>query len=232
MPAMKDLVKGTDRYRHFIGGAWVDSTLKEWIEVENPATGETIASVPKGSPEDADRAVQAAFAAQPAWEALPPQSRGLLLRALAKLILENRERLAATVTAEQGKPLHEARGEIEGTAQYLVFAAEEARRITGDIIPSDTPDEQIWIQKVAHGVVVALTAWNYPGGADDAQDRAGADRGQHGGGEVARGDALRGAGDRRAVGAGGVSARGDQRDQRHRRGGGAGAGHASADRGW
>ena len=61
MPGMKDLVKGTDRYRHFIGGEWVDSTLKEWIEVENPATGETIASVPKGSAEDADRAVQAAW---------------------------------------------------------------------------------------------------------------------------------------------------------------------------
>ncbi len=162
MPGMKDLVKGTDRYRHFIGGAWVDSTLKEWIEVENPATGEIIASVPKGSAEDADRAVQAAAHAQPAWEALPPQSRGMLLRTLAKLILENRERLAAVVVAEQGKPIHEARGEIEGTAGYLVYAAEEARRITGDIIPSDNPDEQIWIQKVAHGVVVALTAWNYP----------------------------------------------------------------------
>ena len=61
MPGMKDPVKGTDRYRHFIGGEWVNSTLKEWIEVENPATGETIASVPKGSPEDADRAVQAAW---------------------------------------------------------------------------------------------------------------------------------------------------------------------------
>jgi lactaldehyde dehydrogenase/glycolaldehyde dehydrogenase len=162
MPAMKDPVKGTDRYRHFIGGEWVDSTLEEWIDVENPATGATIASVPRGSAEDADRAVQAAYAAQPAWEALPPQSRGLLLRALARLVLENRERLAAQVTAEQGKPLHEARGEIEGTAGYLVHAAEEARRITGDIIPSDNPDEQIWIQKVAHGVVVALTAWNYP----------------------------------------------------------------------
>ena len=116
MPGMKDPVKGTDRYRHFVGGEWIDSTLKEWIDVENPATGETIASVPRGSAEDADRAIQAAWNAQPAWEALPPQSRGLLLRALARLILENRERLAATVVAEQGKPIHEARGEIEGTA--------------------------------------------------------------------------------------------------------------------
>ena len=75
--------------------------------------------------------------AQPAWEALPPASRGQLLRDLARLILENRERLARWSIAEQGKPIHEARGEIEGAALYLTYAAEEARRITGDIIPSD-----------------------------------------------------------------------------------------------
>jgi lactaldehyde dehydrogenase/glycolaldehyde dehydrogenase len=161
---MKELVKGTDRYRQFIGGQWVDSTVKEWIEVENPATGAVIASVPRGGEDDADRALVAAREAQPAWEALPPQSRGQLLRDLARLILENRERLARVVVAEQGKPIQEARGEIEGAALYLTYAAEEARRITGDIIPSDNPDEQIWIQKVAHGVVVGLTAWNYPAG--------------------------------------------------------------------
>ena len=72
--------------------------------------------------------------------------------------------MAQQVIAEQGKPLSEARGEIEGAALYLSYAAEEARRITGDIIPSDNPDEQIWIQRVAHGVVIALTAWNYPAG--------------------------------------------------------------------
>ncbi len=164
MPGMKDLVKGTDRYRNYIGGAWVDSSLKEWLEVENPATGQVIASVPVGSDADADRAVTAAYQAQPAWEALPPATRGELLKSLARLILENRERLARQVIAEQGKPLHEARGEIEGAALYLSYAAEEARRITGDIIPSDNPDEQIWIQRVAHGVVVGLTAWNYPAG--------------------------------------------------------------------
>ena len=164
MPAMKDLVKGTDRYRHYINGEWVDSTVKEWIEVENPATGAVIASVPRGSADDADRAVVAAHQAQPGWEAMPPVARGQLLKDLARLILENRERLALNVIAEQGKPLHEARGEIEGAALYLSYAAEEARRITGDIIPSDNTDEQIWIQRVAHGVVIALTAWNYPAG--------------------------------------------------------------------
>jgi lactaldehyde dehydrogenase/glycolaldehyde dehydrogenase len=162
MPVMKELVKGTDRYRHFIGGEWVDSTLKEWIEVENPATGAVIASVPRGSAEDADRAVMAAYKAQSAWEAMPAVFRGQLLKDLAKVILENRERLARMVVGEQGKPLHEARGEIEGAALYLTYAAEEARRIAGDIIPSDSADEQIWIQRVAHGVVIALTAWNYP----------------------------------------------------------------------
>lgn len=162
MSAMKELIKGTDRYRHFINGEWEDSTLREWLEVENPATGRTIASVPRGSADDADRAVMAAYHAQADWEALPPVERGELLKKLARLILENRERLAQVVIAEQGKPLREARDEIEGAALYLTYAAEEARRITGDIIPSDNPDEQIWIQKVAHGVVVALTAWNYP----------------------------------------------------------------------
>lgn len=162
MPAMKDIVNGVSRYRHFINGQWTESTVREWIEVENPATGAIIATVPKGSADDADRALVAAHAAQPAWEALPPIERANLLKGLARLILENRERLARIVLAEQGKPLQEARGEIEGTALYLNYAAEEARRITGDIIPSDAADEQIWIQRVAHGVVVGLTAWNYP----------------------------------------------------------------------
>jgi len=162
MTAMKELVKGVDRYKHYIGGQWVESTVKEWIDVENPATEEIIASVPSGGADDADRALVAARAAQPGWEAMPPASRGQLLKDLARLILENRERLARIVVAEQGKPIQEARGEIEGAALYLTYAAEEARRITGDIIPSDMPDEQVWIQRVAHGVVVALTAWNYP----------------------------------------------------------------------
>ena len=131
--------------------------------MENPATGETIASVPKGSAEDADRAVQAAWTAQPAWEALPPQSRGLLLRALARL--DPREpRAAGGAGDRRAGQAHRTRRAARSRARrcYLVYAAEEARRITGDIIPSDNPDEQIWIQKVAHGVVVALTAWNYP----------------------------------------------------------------------
>ena len=79
--------------------------------------------------------------------------RAKLLIRLAALVEESREKLARVVVAEQGKPLAEAYGEIEGTALYLTYAAEEARRISGDILPSDEPNEQVWIQRVAHGVV-------------------------------------------------------------------------------
>jgi lactaldehyde dehydrogenase/glycolaldehyde dehydrogenase len=162
MVAMKSKVSGIDRYCHFINGQWTASTGKEFIRVENPATEEIFAEVPSGTADDAERALEAAKAAQPDWEARPPVERGLLLRRLAQLILENRERLARLVVSEQGKPLTEARGEIDGTALYLTHAAEEARRITGDILPSDSPDEEIWIHRCAFGVVVGLTAWNYP----------------------------------------------------------------------
>jgi lactaldehyde dehydrogenase/glycolaldehyde dehydrogenase len=162
MASMKEKFSGVDRYRHFIGGQWTGSTGKDFIDVENPATEEIIARVPMGTVDDAERALEAAKAAQPAWEALPPIERGNLLRRLAQLILENRERLARIVVAEQGKPLAEARSEIEGAALYLTYAAEEARRMSGDILPSDNAEEQIWIQRCAYGVVVGLTAWNYP----------------------------------------------------------------------
>ncbi len=162
MPSMKEKFSGIDRYRHYINGQWTASTGKDFIDVENPATEEIIAQVPNGTADDAERALEAAKAAQPAWEALPPIERGNLLRHLAQLILENRERLARIVVAEQGKPLAEARGEIEGAALYLTYAAEEARRMAGDILPSDSAEEQIWIQRCAYGVVVGLTAWNYP----------------------------------------------------------------------
>lgn len=151
---------GLKHYRHCIDGTWVEGTFR--IEVENPATGEIVATVPAGDGALAAAAIEAAALAQPAWEALPPIRRAEHLRRLAALIERDAEALARLVTMEQGKPLAEARGEVQGAALYLTYAAEEARRITGDILPSDEPDEQVWIQRTAHGVVVALTAWNYP----------------------------------------------------------------------
>ena len=179
MPAMKELVKGTDRYRHYINGEWVDSTVKEWIDVENPATQAVIASVRRAARTMPTGRWSRPALPSPDGRRCRRSARGQLLKDLARLILENRERLARIVVAEQGKPIHEARGEIEGAALYLTYAAEEARRITGDIIPSDMPDEQIWIQRVAHGVVVGADRLELSGGADVPQDGAGAGRGKH-----------------------------------------------------
>ncbi len=151
---------GLKHYRHCVDGAWLDGAKR--IEVENPATGEILATVPAGGGAEAALAVEGASRAQPAWEALPPIRRADHLRRLAALVERDAEALARLVTMEQGKPIAEARGEVQGTALYLTYAAEEARRITGDILPSDEPDEQVWIQRTAHGVVLALTAWNYP----------------------------------------------------------------------
>lgn len=87
MLAMKRLASGINQHRQFIGGEWVNSTGKKFVAVENPATEETVARVPNGSVEDAERALEAARAAQPAWEALPPVERGNLLRRLAHLVV-------------------------------------------------------------------------------------------------------------------------------------------------
>ena len=115
MPGMKDLVKGTDRYRHFIGGEWVDFDPQGMDRRGEPGDRrDHRLGAEAAAPRTPTAPCRPPGTAQPAWEALPPQSRGLLLRTLARLILENRERLAATVVAEQGKPIHEARGEIEG----------------------------------------------------------------------------------------------------------------------
>lgn len=151
---------GIRRYRHCIDGRWVEGSGA--VEVENPATAEIVATVPDGGTAEATSALEAAERAQPAWAALPPIRRAEHLKRLAALVERDAEALAQLVTMEQGKPLAEAKGEVAGTALYLTYAAEEARRITGDILPSDEPNEQVWIQRVPHGVVVALTAWNYP----------------------------------------------------------------------
>ena len=151
---------GIRRYRHCIDGRWVEGSGA--VEVENQATAEIVATVPDGGTAEATSALEATERAQPAWAALPPIRRAEHLKRLAALVERDAEALAQLVTMEQGKPLAEAKGEVAGTALYLTYAAEEARRITGDILPSDEPKEQVWIQRVPHGVVVALTAWNYP----------------------------------------------------------------------
>ncbi|HVX80653.1 MAG TPA: aldehyde dehydrogenase family protein, partial [Devosiaceae bacterium] len=131
-------------------------------EIENPADESIVATVPEGSASDAVAALEAAKRAQPGWAALPAHERGKAVGALADSVRENADALARIVVAEQGKPLNQALGEIGATETFLRYAAENARRIEGDIFPSDSRNEEVWIRRVPYGVVVGLTAWNYP----------------------------------------------------------------------
>lgn len=146
----------------FIDGRWTAGTASIRTQVENPATEAVVATVPEGTADDAVAALEAARRAQPAWAALPAIERGRLVASLADAVRDHAHALARIVVAEQGKPLNQARGEIGATETFLRYAAENARRIEGDILPSDAPNEEIWIRRVPHGVVVGLTAWNYP----------------------------------------------------------------------
>lgn len=145
----------------YVDGAWVTPT-GDMIDVQNPANAQVIARVPTGTADDADRAVAAAKAAFGAWSSRPAIERARLVQALADAVERDTERLAALVTAEQGKPIAQARGEIGATITFLRYAAEHARRISGDIVASDNRSEEIHIRRHPHGVVVGLTAWNYP----------------------------------------------------------------------
>ncbi len=149
-------------YQLFIDGEWKTSTSGETIDIISPSTEEIVGRVQNGTAEEAIEALEAAEKAQKEWKKLPARKRAEYLYALADEIEANTEHLAKILTQEQGKLLKVARFEVAVTASFIRYAAEGARRIEGDIIPSDNPNEQIWIQKVPRGVVVAITAWNFP----------------------------------------------------------------------
>lgn len=155
-------MSSTKEYKLFINGEWVKSTSGETIAIVNPSTEEVVANVQNGTAEEALEALKAAEKAQKEWKKLPARSRADMLYKLADEIDANTEHLAQLLTKEQGKLLEVARFEVAVTASFIRYACEGARRIEGDIIPSDNPNEQIWIQKVPRGVVVAITAWNFP----------------------------------------------------------------------
>lgn len=149
-------------YQLFINGEWRTSTSGETIDIISPSTEEVVARVQNGTAEEALETLEHADKAQKEWKKLPARTRADYLYALADEIDANTEYLAKLLTKEQGKLLKVARFEVAVTASFIRYAAEGARRIEGDIIPSDNPNEQIWIQKVPRGVVVAITAWNFP----------------------------------------------------------------------
>ena len=146
----------------FIDGAWTGADSDETIEVNNPATGEKLGTIPKMGAAETRRAIEAANRAYPLWRAKTAQERCTLLRRWSELLLENQEDLAVLMTAEQGKPLAEARGETVYAASFIEWFAEEGRRIYGDVIPPHQADKRIVVLKEPIGVCAAITPWNFP----------------------------------------------------------------------
>jgi succinate-semialdehyde dehydrogenase/glutarate-semialdehyde dehydrogenase len=150
------------RQQCYVDGAWIDADSGGTVAVTNPATGEVIGTVPKLGVAETRRAIEAAAAAFPAWAAKTAKERSTILRRWNDLMLANADDLAVLMTAEQGKPLAESRGEIGYAASFIEWFAEEAKRVYGDIIPGHQPDKRILVMRQPIGVVAAITPWNFP----------------------------------------------------------------------
>ncbi|WP_227368652.1 NAD-dependent succinate-semialdehyde dehydrogenase [Halomonas sp. M20] len=146
----------------YIDGNWVAADSGEQIEVDNPATGKTIGTVPRLGRVETERAINAAEAAFPAWRGLTAQERADILMKWYDLMLEHQDELAMIMTLEQGKPLKEATGEIVYAASFLRWFAEEARRAYGETVPAAKSNQRIVVTKQPVGVVGAITPWNFP----------------------------------------------------------------------
>tara|TARA_B100000676_G_scaffold313190_1_gene392093 strand:- start:3806 stop:5272 length:1467 start_codon:yes stop_codon:yes gene_type:complete len=146
----------------YINGRWVGAGSNETIDVTNPATGETLGTIPKMGADETREAIEAANEAYPAWRAKTAKERAAILRKWFDLMMENQEDLARMMTAEQGKPLKESMGEIVYAASFIEWFAEEGKRIYGDTIPQHAPGKRIVVTKEPIGVCAAITPWNFP----------------------------------------------------------------------
>ena len=153
----QDLIK-TNSY---INGQWMTGNGDSFA-VTNPATGDTICEINGANADDTKLAVDAAVTAMPAWRAFTAKQRAAILRRWFELIMENQDDLAALLTAEQGKPFAEAKGEIAYGANYIEWFAEEAKRVYGDTIPGAASNSRVVVIKQPVGVVSAITPWNFP----------------------------------------------------------------------
>ncbi len=160
MPILKD--PALLRTHCLIDGHWCDADDKTSFAVTDPANGETLATVPNMGAGETRRAIDAAARALPAWRARTAGERAKLLRRWFELMLEHQEDLAQLMTAEQGKPLAEARGEIAYAASFVEWFAEEGKRVYGDTIPAHHADKRILVTKEPIGVCAAITPWNFP----------------------------------------------------------------------
>ena len=145
-----------------VDGKWIEADDGKTIEVRNPATGELVGTVPAFGAAETRRAIEAANRAFPAWRAMLAKERAAILRRLFTLMLDNTDDLALIMTAEQGKPLAESRGEIAYAASFIEWFAEEAKRVYGDTIPQPQTGRRIIVTKEPIGVFAAITPWNFP----------------------------------------------------------------------
>jgi len=146
----------------YIDGAWVGADGGESLPVHNPATNAKLGVIPNMGTTETRRAIAAAAAAMPAWATRTAKDRAVILRRWFDLMMANQDDLAILMTAEQGKPLAESKGEIAYAASFIEWFAEEGKRMYGDIIPGHQADKRIMVLRQPVGVVAAITPWNFP----------------------------------------------------------------------
>ena len=152
----------TRRYQNYVNGRLRGPQGGKTLTVENPATGQIVSEVPDSSADDAREAIEFADKAQRSWEKLAPIERAGYLHRIATGIRNDAEHLARVLSEEQGKPLDQSRGEVNGTADYFDYTAEWARRIEGEVIPSDRPNEMELLLRQPIGVIGGIVPWNFP----------------------------------------------------------------------
>ncbi|MFC3229300.1 NADP-dependent succinate-semialdehyde dehydrogenase [Marinibaculum pumilum] len=150
------------RSQCYIDGAWTNADSGKSFAVTNPATGEELATVPDMGAAETRRAIEAADKAWPAWRRKTAKERAVILRRWFDLMMENQDDLAVLMTAEQGKPLAEAKGEVAYAASFIEWFAEEGKRVYGETIPTYATDKRVLVTKEPIGVCAAITPWNFP----------------------------------------------------------------------
>ncbi|MBV8091653.1 MAG: NAD-dependent succinate-semialdehyde dehydrogenase [Acetobacteraceae bacterium] len=150
------------RQTNYVDGKWVEADSGKTMVVNNPATGEAIGDIPAMGAQETRRAIEAAHRAQPAWRSKTAKERAAVLRRMYDLMMANADDLAVIMTAEQGKPLTESKGEIAYAANFIEWFAEEGKRVYGDTIPQHLPGRRIIVQKEPVGVFASITPWNFP----------------------------------------------------------------------
>ncbi|MCS6922139.1 MAG: NAD-dependent succinate-semialdehyde dehydrogenase [Elioraea sp.] len=150
------------RQANYIAGEWVSADDGKTIAIRNPSTGDVVGVVPAMGQAETRRAIEAAQTALPVWRRMVAKERGAIIRRISELMLENTDDLAAIMTAEQGKPLAEAKGEIAYAAGFLDWFAEKAKRVYGETMPAHVPGRRVLVTKEPIGVFAAITPWNFP----------------------------------------------------------------------